>query len=60
MFLGISDFGIILAYLLCFLSAVACVVYGVMNWNKGAEEEPLQIVEEVLWEKEQVKIDDEM
>lgn len=60
MFLGISDFGIILAYLLCFLSAVACVVYGVINWNNGAEEEPLQIVEEVLWEKEQVKIDDEM
>ena len=60
MFLGISDVGIVGAYLLCFASTVACVVYGLLHWNKGADEEPLQIAEEVLWEKEQLKIDEDM
>jgi hypothetical protein len=60
MFLGLDDFGIISAYLLCFFSALACVVYGLLHWNKGAEEETSQIIEEVLWEKEQIKIDEEM
>lgn len=32
---GLHDFGIWFVYLLCILSAVACVVYGIINWNKG-------------------------
>ena len=35
--LGMGDFSIFAAYSLCILSAVACVVYGVINWNKGAD-----------------------
>lgn len=32
---GIHDIWIILAYVLCILSAILCVVYGIVNWNKG-------------------------
>lgn len=35
--LGIEDPGVWSAYLLSILSAVFCVVYGVINWNKGDE-----------------------
>ena len=42
--LGIPDFGIIAAYLLCILSTVACVVYGIVNWNKGGEDEGADIL----------------
>ncbi len=27
--------GIFLAYLLCILSAVACIIYGAVMWNKN-------------------------
>jgi hypothetical protein len=37
--LGIDDPQIWLAYVLCFLSAVGCIVYGALNWNKGEERE---------------------
>ena len=35
--LGIPDFGIWSAYVLSILSAVACVAYGLYNWNRGGE-----------------------
>ena len=47
---GISDPWIWSTYLLCILSAVLCVAYGLVNWNKGAEEERTQIAEEAAWE----------
>lgn len=34
--LGIADLSIFLVYILCVLAALACVVYGVFNWKKGA------------------------
>ncbi len=34
--LGIPDFSILAVYTLCVLAALACVVYGVFNWKKGA------------------------
>ena len=37
--LGMGDFLIFLAYVLCIASALACIVYGIFNWNKGAETE---------------------
>lgn len=49
--LGISDPWIWSAYLLCILSAATCVIYGLLNWNKGAESEVSQIQEESNWEK---------
>ena len=35
--LGLGDFSIFAVYVLCILAALACVVYGIFNWNKGAE-----------------------
>lgn len=58
--LGIPDFGIIAAYLLCILSTVACVVYGIVNWNKGGEDESAQIAEETVWEEVQEKVDESL
>lgn len=37
--LGIDDPQIWIAYVLCFLSAIGCIVYGALKWNVGAEEE---------------------
>ncbi len=53
---GIPDFGIWSAYLLCILSAAACVVYGLYNWNKGKETETNEVEEEMKWEKAENEI----
>jgi hypothetical protein len=58
--LGINDPWILLVYLLCILSAVACVVYGLVNWNKGAENEPAEMKEEIKWEKEETQIEENL
>jgi hypothetical protein len=34
---GIQDKFVWLAYVLCILSALLCVVYGLVNWNRGEE-----------------------
>lgn len=49
--LGLPDVWISLVYFLCILSAVACVAYGFTNWNKGGDNEILEIEEEANWEK---------
>ena len=53
---GLSDPGIWSAYLLCLLSALLCVVYGAVNWNKG--DEPLE-KEDLEWAKEEKEEIDE-
>jgi len=58
--LGIPDFWILFAYLLCILSAVACVAYGLYNWNRGGDNEGHQIAEERTWEKKEKEIEDNM
>lgn len=45
-------FGVGLAYLLCILSALLCIVYGLVNWNKGDEPVKTEDVEWVQEEKE--------
>jgi hypothetical protein len=42
---GIPDAGVWSAYLLCILSALACVVYGLINWNRGDDIQPEKPVE---------------
>jgi len=57
--LGLGDFSIFLAYILCIASAVACVIYGVVNWNKGVEpEEELQKDKE--WESKDTEIKEDL
>ncbi len=48
--LGIADSQVFLAYLLCILSTLLCVVYGFLTWNKG--DEPVK-PEDVEWAKEE-------
>lgn len=49
--MGLPDLGIWSVYMLCILSTLACVVYGLYNWNRGGEDETGQIQEEKEWEK---------
>jgi hypothetical protein len=55
--LGIEDPGVWVAYLLCLLSTLLCVVYGAINWNKG--DEPTG-PEDVKWAKEEEKVEEEL
>ena len=54
---GIEAPSIWLAYLLCILSALLCVVYGLLNWNKGREEVG---VEDRVWLEEEKKLEKEL
>ena len=56
--LGIHDPWILTAYLLCILSTLACIVYGYLNWDKGAENETAQISEEAKWQEGEEKINE--
>ena len=56
--LGINDPWILMAYLLCILSTLACVVYGIRNWNKGAENEPDEISEGARWDENESKVEE--
>jgi hypothetical protein len=48
--LGIEDSWVVLAYVLCILSTIVCVLYGILNWNQG--DEPV-LQEDVDWAQEE-------
>ncbi len=52
--LGIDDPMVLLAYLLCGVSTLLCVIYGVANWNKGQDE---VLPEDAMWSAEDKKAD---
>ena len=58
--LGLGDFSVFAAYVLCVAAAALCVVYGAMNWNKGGEVSPEEAAEEARWDEEEKKIDAEL
>ena len=60
MVLGIPDFWIWSVFLLCIASAVLCVVYGLINWNKGANIEKNQIDEEINWQEKDKEVVDKL
>ncbi|MCP3927068.1 MAG: hypothetical protein GY714_31300 [Desulfobacterales bacterium] len=50
--LGLSGVAVPLGFILCILSTLLCVVYGIMNWNKGyIKEEELKLEE--VWKDEE-------
>ena len=51
--LGINDPWIWGVYLLCILSTLLCIAYGLINWNKGAETEAEEATEELAWEEKE-------
>ena len=56
--LGMGDFAIFSAYALCVLSTVACVVYGIFNWNRGAEADKPETVQE--WQQTEKEISENL
>jgi hypothetical protein len=55
--LGIEDKGVLAAYLLCIASAVLCVIYGLINWNRGEEETG---PDDLRWAAEETKVEEEL
>ena len=53
MILGINDPWIWSAYIGCILAMLLCVVYGIINWNKGGDDEEGQISEEIRWHEKE-------
>ncbi|GAB1535617.1 hypothetical protein ADMFC3_12480 [Geovibrio sp. ADMFC3] len=55
--LGLSGWAVPLGFILMLASAVLCIVYGIMNWNKGymTDEEFLQ---EQEWAEEERKVEE--
>lgn len=51
--LGINDPWIWGVYILCILSTLLCVTYGLVNWNNGGEIEERVISEEAVWEEKE-------
>ena len=55
--LGFADGWIALAYILCILSTLLCVVYGLVNWHRGGNNEDSQVKEEINWEEKDLGIE---
>ena len=54
--LGLEGNSIFAAYILSIFSALGCLVYGIMNWNKDGDNEKEDIKEEKKWESDEEKI----
>ncbi|WP_342305178.1 symporter small accessory protein [Methanolobus sp. ZRKC5] len=37
--LGIDDPQIWIAYILCFISAIGCIIYGTLKWNEEDDQD---------------------
>jgi hypothetical protein len=55
--LGLNDPWVLAAYLLCLLSTLICVIYGILRWNAGSE--PVQS-EDLHWAEEEKKVEQEL
>ncbi|MGL1931259.1 MAG: hypothetical protein OCC45_05810 [Desulfotalea sp.] len=56
---GLEGVAVPLGFILTILSAILCIVYGVINWNKGyVTEEELE--QETVWKAEQSKVKDKL
>lgn len=59
--LGIPDLSISLAYILCIASALLCLIYGIIMWNKGGgEDEEAEMAEEARWQEKENLIDEKL
>jgi hypothetical protein len=60
MVLGIPDFWIWSAFLLCIACTLLCVIYGAINWNRGGNDESKQIEEEKQWDEKEKEVVDKL
>ncbi|HSV96483.1 MAG TPA: hypothetical protein VLM75_06045 [Spirochaetota bacterium] len=58
--LGIPDVWIVTAYLGCLAAAGLCLGYGILNWNKGSENEMQQVAEKQMWQQAENEMDEKM
>lgn len=56
--LGIEDPWVAIAYILCPLSALLCVVWGALKWNQGDNEEPEEEIRH--WAEQEDQVEDEL
>lgn len=54
---GIHDTSVLLAFLLCIISTLLCLVYGIVQWNKGSDEPKS---EDAAWVKHEIDIDNKL
>jgi hypothetical protein len=57
--LGFADSLTAWGYILSFLATILCIVYGLVNWNKGAESEE-DYRRSVEWEREEIEVEDRL
>ncbi len=55
--LGLSDFWIWSVYLLCLLSTLLCVIYGMINWNRDSNE---VTPKDRQWEQDEDRLEDQL
>ncbi len=56
-FLGIDDPYVWLAYVLCLASSLLCVIYGLLNWNRGDDHVE---AEDVAWAQHEKEVEEEL
>ncbi|HPS53336.1 MAG TPA: hypothetical protein PLK08_07280 [Phycisphaerae bacterium] len=54
---GIDDISVILAFILCIASTILCLIYGIIQWNKGFEKPK---TDDAVWVKHEIEIDDKL
>ena len=54
--LGFSDPWIFAGFATTILSALFCVIYGILNWNRGSTEKEGDYREEIQWEREEIEL----
>lgn len=57
--LGLGDITVSLAYILTVAAALLCVIYGLINWDKGQATE-IEYFEEEEWAREEKKIEESL
>ena len=55
--LGLGDFWVSSVFIPIILSTLLCVVYGAMNWNKGAKDDEIIEEEQKKWEKDEEELE---
>ncbi|WP_372805785.1 symporter small accessory protein [Pontiella sp.] len=57
--LGIADPWVALAYLLCIISALFCLIWGILKWNKDdPDSEPEDEIRH--WAEEEDRVEEEL
>ncbi|WP_265822332.1 symporter small accessory protein [Geovibrio ferrireducens] len=56
--LGLSGWAVPLGFILMLLSAVLCIIYGIINWNKGYIMTDEEFIQEQAWAEEERKVEE--